>query len=57
VELDRVNLVGMSMTSMKINDIRGLSGEFSTGNKKMADFGRHLKESLENQNQQRQTEQ
>ena len=57
MELDRVNLVGMSMTSMKINDIRGLSGEFSTGNKKMADFGRHLKESLENQNQQRQTEQ
>lgn len=45
-----VNLVGTSMRSMKINVIRGLSGKFSTGSKKMADFRRQLRACLEREN-------
>lgn len=56
MELDKVELIGVSVRSMEINDIRSLSDEFSTGSRKMGDFRRHPRECLEGQKNQRQTE-
>lgn len=56
VELGRVNLVGISVRSMKSDYAGGLPCEFSTRSRKTADFRKHLRQCLERQKNQRQTE-